>query len=68
MDDANDLMFNGSVKYYWLKKKLKIFKYLKNYDYYEEFENGYEVIIIHFQDPGMKKCFLLWVIYNPYNK
>ena len=68
VDDANELMFNGSVKYYWLKKKLKIFKYLKNYDYYEEFENGYEVIIIHFQDPGMKKCFFLWVIHNPYNK
>ena len=21
--DANELMFNGSVKFYWLKKKLK---------------------------------------------
>ena len=40
VDDNQGLGFNGSVKFYWLKKKLKYFKHWKHYDYDEFFKRG----------------------------
>jgi hypothetical protein len=66
--DANELMFNGSVKFYWLKKKLKYFKYWKYYDYDEFFIRGKEYIVAHYGSPRFIKGFLFFVIHNPYTK
>ena len=65
---ANHLMFNGSVKFYWLKKKLKYFKYWKYYDYDEFFKRGKEIIVVYYGDPRLKKSFLFYVVHNPYTQ
>jgi hypothetical protein len=65
---ANELMFNGSVKFYWLKKKLKYFKHWKHYDYDEFFKRGKEIVVVYYGDPRFKKSFFFYVVHNPYTQ
>ena len=66
--DDNQLMFNGSVKFYWLKRKLKIFNYLKDYDYFEKYKLGTETLVVCGGDPNNEKSFLFLVVHDPYTE
>ena len=66
--NANELMFNGSVKFYWLKRKLKYFKHWKNYEYLEKYEQGTETVFVFYDDPNSEKGFLFVVVHDPYTE
>ena len=66
--NANELMFNGSVKFYWLKRKLKYFKHWKNYEYNEKYKLGTETVVVYDDDPKVEKNFLFVVVHDPYTE
>ena len=67
-ENANELMFNGSVKFYWLKRKLKYFKHWKNYEYLEKYKLGTETVVVYYGDPKVEKSFLFVVVHDPYTE